>query len=165
MRELAPSARAHIVVLTALFAFALPHSCWPSSPFPASVARNPASRAFPAAALQVTPPRTSHACSRMTCAARGPCSYFAPSWVQSSHPEARFVPQPPWRQPRCKSMVSSVNSHTDAARIGWHLREIDLRFAPGLPPGWISGAAERRQGGTARRAPGSAFREAQLRHC
>jgi len=42
---------------------------------------------------------------------------------------------PPWRQPRCKSIVSLVNSHTKAARIGWHLWEIDLRFAPGLPPG------------------------------
>jgi len=43
---------------------------------------------------------------------------------------------PPWRQPRGKSMVSSVNSHTNATRIGWHLWEIDLRFAHGLPPGW-----------------------------
>jgi hypothetical protein len=25
---------------------------------------------------------------------------------------------PPWSQPRGKSMVSSVNSHTDATRIG-----------------------------------------------
>jgi len=33
-------------------------------------------------------------------------------------------------------MVSSVNSHTSATRIGRHLWEIDLRFAPGLPPGW-----------------------------
>jgi len=33
-------------------------------------------------------------------------------------------------------MDSSVNSHTNATRIGWHLWEIDLRFAPGLPPGW-----------------------------
>jgi len=30
-------------------------------------------------------------------------------------------------------MVSLVNSTT---RIGWQLWEIDLRFAPGLPPGW-----------------------------
>jgi len=37
-----------------------------------------------------------------------------------------------------KSMVSSVNSHTNATRIGWHLWEIDLRFASGLPPGWRS---------------------------
>ena len=29
-----------------------------------------------------------------------------------------------------------VNSHTNATRIGWHLWEIDLRFAPGLPLGW-----------------------------
>ena len=32
-------------------------------------------------------------------------------------------------------MVSLVNSHTNATRIGWHLWEVDLRFAPGLPPG------------------------------
>jgi len=34
-------------------------------------------------------------------------------------------------------MVSLVNSHTNATRIGEHLWEIDLRFARGLPPGWI----------------------------
>ena len=34
-------------------------------------------------------------------------------------------------------MVSLVNSHTNATSIGWHLWEIDLRFAPGLPPGWV----------------------------
>ena len=34
-------------------------------------------------------------------------------------------------------MVSLVNAHTNATRIGWHLREIDLRFALGLPPGWL----------------------------
>ena len=45
---------------------------------------------------------------------------------------------PPRRQPRGKWMVSLVNSHTNATRIGWHLWEIDLRFAPGLPPGWPS---------------------------
>ena len=31
---------------------------------------------------------------------------------------------------------SVVNSYTNANRIEWHLWEIDLRFAPGLPPGW-----------------------------
>ena len=36
-------------------------------------------------------------------------------------------------------MVYSVNSHTNATRIGWHPWEIDLRFAPGLPPGWFVG--------------------------
>jgi len=46
---------------------------------------------------------------------------------------------PPWRQPRGKWMVSLVNSHTNATRIGWHLWEINLRFAPGLPPGWTLG--------------------------
>ena len=44
--------------------------------------------------------------------------------------------KPPWRQPRGKLVVSLVNYHTNATRIGWHLWEIDLRFAPGLPPGW-----------------------------
>ena len=33
-------------------------------------------------------------------------------------------------------MVSLVNSHTNATITRWHLWEIDLRFAPGLPPGW-----------------------------
>ena len=37
-------------------------------------------------------------------------------------------------------MVSSVNPQTDATRIGWHLWEIDLRFATGLPPEWHSAA-------------------------
>ena len=45
---------------------------------------------------------------------------------------------PPWRQPRGKSMVSLVNSHTNATRIGWHLWDIDSKFAPGLPPGWLA---------------------------
>jgi len=44
--------------------------------------------------------------------------------------------RPPWRQARGKSMVSSVNSDTYATRIGCHQWEIDLRIAPGLPPGW-----------------------------
>jgi len=35
-------------------------------------------------------------------------------------------------------MFFLVNSHTNATRIGWHLWESDLRFAPGLPPGWAS---------------------------
>jgi len=26
--------------------------------------------------------------------------------------------------------------NTNATRIGWRMWEIDLRFAPGLPPGW-----------------------------
>ena len=59
------------------------------------------------------------------------CSAFA------SH---RLAP-PPWGQPRGKWMVSLVNSHTNATRIGWHLWEIDLRFAPGLPPGWLEQSA------------------------
>ena len=31
----------------------------------------------------------------------------------------------------------SVNSHSNITRIGWQQREIDLRFALGLPPGWL----------------------------
>jgi hypothetical protein len=34
-------------------------------------------------------------------------------------------------------MVSLVNCHANATRIGWHLLEIDLRFASGLPAGWV----------------------------
>ena len=41
-----------------------------------------------------------------------------------------------------KSMVSSVNSNTNATRIGWHLWEIALRFAPGLPPGWVGSVSD-----------------------
>ena len=33
-------------------------------------------------------------------------------------------------------MISAVNSHTNATRIGWYLWEIDLRFASGLSAGW-----------------------------
>ena len=43
-------------------------------------------------------------------------------------------------------MVSLVNTHPNATRIGWHLWEIDLRFAPGLPPGWESAWEGRRRG-------------------
>ena len=45
---------------------------------------------------------------------------------------------PPWRQPRGKLTVSLVNSNTNATKIGWHMWEIDLRFAPRLPPGCVS---------------------------
>ena len=48
------------------------------------------------------------------------------------------VRPPPWSQPRGKTIVSFANSHTNATRIGWHLWEIDLRFSPGLPPGWLN---------------------------
>ena len=33
-------------------------------------------------------------------------------------------------------MFSRVNSHSNATSQRWHLWEIDLRFAHGLPPGW-----------------------------
>jgi len=35
------------------------------------------------------------------------------------------------------SMVSLVSSHTNATRIGRHLWDIDSKFSPGLPPGWL----------------------------
>ena len=43
---------------------------------------------------------------------------------------------PPWRQPRGKSMISLVDSHTNATSKTWHLWEIDLRFALNSTPGW-----------------------------
>jgi len=46
------------------------------------------------------------------------------------------VEDPNRRQPRGRLMVSLVNSHKNATRIWWHLLEIVLGFAPGLPPGW-----------------------------
>ena len=55
----------------------------------------------------------------------------------TSGAETVYQADPPWRQDRGKLMVSLVNSHTNATRIGWHLWEIDSRFAPGLPPGWV----------------------------
>ena len=42
---------------------------------------------------------------------------------------------PPLRQHRGTSMVYSVNFHANVNRNGSHVWEIDLRFAPGLPPG------------------------------
>ena len=53
------------------------------------------------------------------------------------------VQNPPWRHPRGNLIVALVNSHTNATRIGWHLWEIDLRFAPGLPPGWLCALVQR----------------------
>jgi hypothetical protein len=44
---------------------------------------------------------------------------------------------PPLRQPRGNLMVSLVKSHANAIRIGWHLWEIDFRFAPVISLGWI----------------------------
>ena len=59
-------------------------------------------------------------------------------------PPVATVPSfPPWMQPRGKWMVSLVNSHTNATSIGWHLWEIDLRSAPGLPPRWGSSSPGR----------------------
>ena len=43
---------------------------------------------------------------------------------------------PPCMQPRGKTIVSLVNSYTNATSKRWHLWEIDLRFAPGLSPRW-----------------------------
>jgi len=60
--------------------------------------------------------------------------------VDAPEGDAPTPGEPPWRHPRGKSMVSLVNTHTNATRIGWHLWEIDLRFAPGLPPGELPSA-------------------------
>ena len=70
-----------------------------------------------------------------------PLSPACPSLYRVPHPSCAppRMPTshtPPWRQPRGKWVVSLVNSHTNTTRIGWHLWEINLRFAPGLPPGW-----------------------------
>ena len=35
-------------------------------------------------------------------------------------------------------VVALVNSHANATFWRWHLWEIDLRFASGLPPGWVT---------------------------
>ena len=43
---------------------------------------------------------------------------------------------PLWRQPRGKYMVCLVISFSNTTSRRLHLREIDLRFAPGLLPGW-----------------------------
>ena len=48
-----------------------------------------------------------------------PCCLSGRLCDAAPHP----TPPPPWRQPRGKSMVSLVNSHTNATRIGWHLWE------------------------------------------
>ena len=60
----------------------------------------------------------------------------AASPQETRTPQPFQNPEPPWRQPRGKLMVSFVNSHTNATIIGWHLWEIDLIFVPELPPGW-----------------------------
>jgi len=57
--------------------------------------------------------------------------------ISSLIAETSFRTDPPWRQLRGNSKFSLVNSHTNTTRIGWHLWEIDLRFVPGLPPGWF----------------------------
>ena len=44
-------------------------------------------------------------------------------------------------------MVSLVNSHTNATSKRWHLWEVDLRFAHGLPPGRYYRAPEYDEGG------------------
>ena len=56
--------------------------------------------------------------------------------TEAARVAAHTFSEPPWRQPMGKLMVSSVNSHTNSTRIGWHLWDIDLRFALGLPPWW-----------------------------
>jgi len=48
----------------------------------------------------------------------------------------RPAPPPPWRKPRGKYMVSLVYFHSNTTSRRKHLWEIELRFAPRLPPGW-----------------------------
>jgi hypothetical protein len=59
---------------------------------------------------------------------------------------------PPWRQPRGKSMFFYVDSHTNATQIGRLLWEIYIGFSPGLPPGWQGdtrwACSHRRRAGT-----------------
>ena len=76
-----------------------------------------------------------------------------------------FGKKPPWRQPRGKQMVSLVNSHTNATRIGWHLWEIDLRFAPGLPPGWGRREALRELRSNAKQFQGGLVFKARILLC
>ena len=59
-------------------------------------------------------------------------------------PRTQTPRPPPCRQPSGKLMVSLVNSHTSATRIGWHMWEIDVRFASGLPRGWCPPESHRR---------------------
>ena len=49
-------------------------------------------------------------------------------------------------------MVSLVNSHSSATSQRWHLWEIDLIFAPGLPPGWKGQTQEAGGGGCAKQS-------------
>ena len=80
---------------------------------------------------------------------------LSPGRVPPGHP--LLLPGPPWRQPRGKWMVSLVNSHRNATRIGWHLWEIDLRFAPELPPGRGERAPRMRALGTLSPEAGPSF--------
>ena len=68
-----------------------------------------------------------------------PCTILHVSnsfWLRVSLSVVWMDEGPPWRQPRGNSMFFSVNYHTNATSKRWHLWEIDIRFAPGLPPGW-----------------------------
>jgi len=42
----------------------------------------------------------------------------------------------PGGNPGAKTIVSLVNSHTNATSKRWHLWEMDLRFALNSTPGW-----------------------------
>ena len=54
-----------------------------------------------------------------------------------SRRRARSSAGPPSSMDRsARSCELGGETHTHATRIGWHLWEIDLRFAPELPPGW-----------------------------
>jgi hypothetical protein len=73
-----------------------------------------------------------------------PCRTYGCTQPPSGRPRSSSVPYtfqfpptvPPWRQPRGKLIVSLANFQTNATRIERHPWEIDLKFSPGLPPGW-----------------------------
>ena len=73
-------------------------------------------------AFNTSPPRNCFPLLRCS------CSYGPASSVPSS---------PPWWQPTSNSMVTLVNSHTNATSKRWHSCEIDLRFALKSTPGWL----------------------------
>jgi hypothetical protein len=86
-------------------------------------------------------PSYPHICSVMVGVPHHPLLPSLPTQRSRHGPQAGTVfdrpvhHTPPWKHPGGKLTVSSVNSDTTATRIGRHLWELDLRFAPELAPG------------------------------
>ena len=78
-----------------------------------------------------------------------PDQSYRSSLLDRRRSSATSAGTPPWRRPRGKLMISSVNPHANATRIGWHLCEIDLRFALN-------------SGSTPRAAPDQSYRSSVL---